>query len=173
MGLPTCRVTFLVTDSEGSTLLMKELGEKYVQAQVEHHQILRAAFQSGAGRELRTEGDSFFCVFESALEACGAAALAQREFAVHAWPDDKPIRVRIGLHTGEAPIVGNEYIGLDVHHAARIASAANGGQVVLSDVTRSLVESGLPKDLTIRDLGIHRLKDPPQAHRLFPLLIHR
>ena len=171
MSLPSGTVTFLFTDIERSTQLMQEMGEKYVQAQVEHHKILRAAFQSGAGRELRTEGDSFFCVFESALDACGSAAQAQREFAVHAWPDDKPIRVRIGLHTGEAPIVGNEYIGLDVHHAARVAAAAHGGQVVLSDVTRSLVESSLPKDLTLRDLGMHRLKDLARAERLFQLVI--
>ena len=171
MSLPSGTVTFLFTDIEGSTQLMQEMGEKYVQAQVEHHQILRAAFKSGAGRELRTEGDSFFCVFESALDACGSAARAQRDFAVHAWPDDKPIRVRIGLHTGEAPIVSNEYIGIDVHHAARVASAAHGGQVVLSDVTRSLVDSSLPKDLTLRDLGMHRLKDLARAERLFQLVI--
>jgi predicted ATPase/class 3 adenylate cyclase len=171
VSLPTGTVTFLFTDIEGSTQLMQELGEKYVQAQVQHHQILRSAFESGAGRELRTEGDSFFCVFESALEACGSAAQAQRAFAVQAWPDDKPIRVRIGLHTGEAPIVGNEYIGIDVHHAARVAAAANGGQVVLSDVTRSLVESSLPNDLTLRDLGMHRLKDLARPERLFQLVI--
>ena len=138
MSLPTGTVTFLFTDIEGSTRLMHELGDRYVQAQVDHHAILRAAFKSGDGRELRTEGDSFFCVFESALDACSSAAEAQRGFAAHAWPEGKPIRVRIGLHTGEAPLVGNEYIGLDVHHAARVAAAAHGGQVVISDATRSL-----------------------------------
>ena len=171
MSLPTGTVTFLFTDIEGSTRLMHELGDRYVQAQVDHHAILRAAFKSGDGRELRTEGDSFFCVFESALDACSSAAEAQRGFAAHAWPEGKPIRVRIGLHTGEAPLVGNEYIGLDVHHAARVAAAAHGGQVVISDATRSLVEPSLPEGLSLRDLGLHRLKDLAKPERLFQLVI--
>ena len=171
MSLPSGTVTFLFTDIEGSTRLMQELGDRYVQAQMDHHEILRAAFRSGDGRELRTEGDSFFCVFESALDACGAAAAAQRGFATHAWPGDKPIRVRIGLHTGEAPLVGNEYIGLDVHHAARVEAAAHGGQVLLSEATGALVESSLSGDLTLRDLGLHRLKDLARPERLYQLVI--
>ncbi len=172
MSLPTGTVTFLFTDIEGSTRLMQELGDRYVQAQVDHHEILRSAFRSGDGRELRTEGDSFFCVFESAMDACGAAATAQRGFNAHEWPEGKPIRVRIGLHTGEAPLVGEEYIGLDVHHAARVSAAAHGGQVLVSDATRSLVEASLPPDLTLRDLGMHRLKDLARPERLFQLVIH-
>src|SRR5579859_6685087 len=169
--LPSGTVTFLFTDIEGSTRLMQELGDRYVQAQLDHHEILRAAFRSRDGRELRTEGDSFFCVFESALDACGAAAEAQRGFAAHTWPGDKPIRVRIGLHTGEAPLVGNEYIGLDVHHAARVEAAAHGGQVLLSEATGALVESSLPAGLTLRDLGLHRLKDLARPERLYQLVI--
>lgn len=171
MKLPSGTVTFLFTDIEGSTRLMQELGDRYVQAQMDHHEILRAAFRSGDGRELRTEGDSFFCVFESALDACGAAAEAQRGFAAHTWPGDKPIRVRIGLHTGEAPLVGNEYIGLDVHHAARVEAAAHGGQVLLSEATGALVESSLPGGLTLRDLGLHRLKDLARPERLYQLVV--
>jgi len=169
--LPSGTVTFLFTDIEGSTRLMQELGDRYVQAQMDHHEILRAAFRSGDGRELRTEGDSFFCVFESALDACRSAAEAQRAFAIHAWPGDKPIRVRIGLHTGEAPLVGNEYIGLDVHHAARVAAAAHGGQVVISDATHALVESSLPAGLSLRDLGLHRLKDLARPEKLYQLVV--
>jgi len=169
--LPTGTVTFLFTDIEGSTRLMQELGERYVQAQVDHHAILREAFRSGDGRELRTEGDSFFCVFESALDGCRAAAQAQREFARHEWPDGKPIRVRIGMHTGEAPLVGEEYIGLDVHHAARVAASAHGGEVVLSEATKGLVEDSLPAGLSVRDLGLHRLKDLSRPERLFQLVI--
>ncbi|HEX2681902.1 MAG TPA: adenylate/guanylate cyclase domain-containing protein, partial [Candidatus Dormibacteraeota bacterium] len=171
MSLPTGNVTFLFTDIEGSTRLMQDLGNSYVQAQVDHHRILREAFKTGDGRELRTEGDSFFCVFDSALGACTAAAAAQRRLVANEWPDGKPIRVRIGMHTGEAPLVGNEYIGLDVHHAARVAASAHGGQVVVSDATRSLVESSLPPDLTLRDLGLHRLKDLARPERLFQLVI--
>ncbi|HKW08426.1 MAG TPA: tetratricopeptide repeat protein [Candidatus Dormibacteraeota bacterium] len=171
MKLPTGTVTFLFTDIEGSTRLMQELGDKYVQAQVTHHAILREAFRSGDGRELRTEGDSFFCVFESAVDACKSAAQAQREFIRREWPEGKAIRVRIGMHTGEAPLVGEEYIGLDVHHAARVAASAHGGQVVISEATRGLVEASLPAGLTIRDLGMHRLKDLSRPERLFQLVI--
>ena len=94
MTLPTGTLTFLFTDIEGSTRLMQELGDRYVKAQVDHHAILRAAFKAGDGRELRTEGDSFFCVFTSAVDACTAAAAAQRGFFTHDWADGKPIRNR-------------------------------------------------------------------------------
>jgi predicted ATPase/class 3 adenylate cyclase len=171
MTLPTGTVTFLFTDIEGSTRLMQELGDRYVEAQVAHHAILREAFRSGGGRELRTEGDSFFCVFQSAIDGCRAAAQAQRDFYRHEWPDGRPIRVRIGMHTGEAPLVGDEYIGLDVHHAARVAASAHGGEVVISDATRALVEESLPAGLSIRDLGMHRLKDLSRPERLFQLVI--
>jgi predicted ATPase/class 3 adenylate cyclase len=170
-ALPSGTVTFLFTDIEGSTKLMQQLGDAYVQAQVDHHAILRAAFQSRKGAELRTEGDSFFCVFQSALDACGAAADAQRGFATHKWPKAGAIRVRIGLHTGEAPLVGNEYIGLDVHHAARVAAAAHGGQVVVSESTRGIVEESLPGELKLRDLGVHRLKDLAKPEHLFQLVV--
>ena len=169
--MPSGTVTFLFTDIEGSTKLMQQLGDAYIQAQVDHHAILRAAFQSRKGAELRTEGDSFFCVFQSALDACGAAADAQRGFAAHKWPENGAIRVRIGLHTGEAPLVGNEYIGLDVHHAARVAAAAHGGQVVVSESTRGLVEESLPDDLKLKDLGLHRLKDLAKSEHLFQLVV--
>jgi predicted ATPase/class 3 adenylate cyclase len=171
VSLPIGTVTFLFTDIEGSTRLMQELGDRYVRAQVEHHAILREAFRSGDGHELRTEGDSFFCVFQSAIDGCRAAAQAQREFARHEWPEGKPIRVRIGMHTGEAPLVGEEYIGLDVHHAARVAASAHGGEVVLSEATRGLVEGNLPAGLSVRDLGMHRLKDLSRPERLFQLVI--
>lgn len=171
MTLPTGTVTFLFTDIEGSTVLMQELGDDYVKAQVQHHAILREAFRSGDGRELRTEGDSFFAVFESAIDACRSAAQAQREFARREWPQGKAIRVRIGMHTGEAPLVGDEYIGLDVHHAARVAASAHGGEVVISEATRSLVDTALPSGLSLRDLGMHRLKDLARPERLFQLVI--
>ena len=171
MTLPTGTVTFLFTDIEGSTRLMQEGGDRYIGAQADHHQILRGAFARRRGRELRTEGDSFFCVFESAVDACEAAAEVQREFAHHAWPDGVALRVRIGLHTGEAPLVGNEYIGLDVHHAARVSSAAHGGQVLVSETTRALADGHLPDGMTIRDLGLHRLKDLARPEHLYQLVI--
>jgi predicted ATPase/class 3 adenylate cyclase len=171
MNLPRGTVTFLFTDIENSTRLMQEMGDRYPAAQTAHHEMLRAAFQSHEGHELRTEGDSFFCVFASAIDACQAAAAAQRSLSSYAWENGQALRVRIGLHTGEAPLVGNEYIGLDVHQAARVAGAAHGGQVVISDTTRGLVEGNLKPGLKVRDLGMHRLKDLAQPERLYQLVI--
>src|SRR5438876_1139479 len=171
MTLPTGTVTFLFTDIEGSTRLMQELGERYVPLQVVHHELLRNAVRTNDGRELRTEGDSFFCVFASAVDACQAAATAQRSFAEPPWPKGGALRVRIGLHTGEAPLMGEEYIGLDVHHAARIAGAAYGGQILVSEATHALVGGSLPSQLTLRDLGTHRLRDLARTERLFQLVV--
>ena len=171
MNLPRGTVTFLFTDIENSTRLMQEMGDRYPAAQTAHHEMLRAAFKSNEGHELRTEGDSFFCVFASAIDACAAAAAAQRSLAGYAWENGQALRVRMGLHTGEAPLVGNEYIGLDVHQAARIAGAAHGGQVVISDTTRGLVDGKLKPGLQIRDLGAHRLKDLALPEHLYQLVI--
>lgn len=171
MSLPRGTVTFLFTDIENSTRLMQEIGESYVASQAAHHAILRTAFTSNSGHELRTEGDSFFCVFASAVDACMAAAEAQRALAGHPWGEGAALKVRIGLHTGEAPLVGNEYIGLDVHHAARIAASAHGGQVLVSETTRGIAEEKLPTGLHLRDLGAHRLKDLARPERLFQLVI--
>ncbi len=171
MNLPRGTVTFLFTDIEASTRLMQEMGDRYLEAQTAHHAILREAFKSNSGHELRTEGDSFFCVFASALDACMAAAAAQRALASHPWGDGGAIKVRVGLHTGEAPLVGDEYIGLDVHHAARIAAAAYGGQVLVSETTRGIVAEKLPAGLRLNDLGSHRLKDLANPERLYQLVI--
>jgi predicted ATPase/class 3 adenylate cyclase len=171
LSLPRGTVTFLFTDIENSTRLMQELGERYVEGQTTHHAILRAAFDSNSGHELRTEGDSFFCVFASATDGCMAAAAAQRALAAHPWAGGVALKVRIGLHTGEAPLVGNEYIGLDVHHAARIAAAAHGGQILISETTRGIAEDKLPSGLRLRDLGAHRLKDLAKPERLYQLVV--
>jgi predicted ATPase/class 3 adenylate cyclase len=171
LSLPRGTVTFLFTDIESSTRLMQELGERYVEGQTAHHAILRAAFDSNSGHELRTEGDSFFCVFASATDACMAAAAAQRALAAHPWGEGAQLKVRVGLHTGEAPLVGNEYIGLDVHHAARIAAAAHGGQILISETTRGIAEDKLPSGLRLRDMGAHRLKDLAKPERLYQLVM--
>ncbi len=166
--LPTGTVTLLFSDIEGSTVLLSGLGaalwSDVLQA---HRQILRSAFVAHGGIELGTEGDSFFIVFTSAHEAVVAAIEAQRGLLRHSWPEGvAPLRVRMGLHTGE-PQPGEEgYIGLDVHRAARIAATANGGQIVISDSTRTLL--GGEPDLL--DLGWHRLKDLPEQEHLFEVL---
>ncbi len=169
--LPTGTVTFFFSDIEGSTRLIQQLGERYPDVLLAHHTIQREALAANRGHELRTEGDSFFIVFESALEACAGAAAVQEMLAQHSWPQDGKVRVRIGLHTGEATLVGNEYLGLDVHRAARVASAGHGGQVLVSETTRALVEHALPPRLTLKDLGLHRLKDMARPERLFQLSV--
>jgi predicted ATPase/class 3 adenylate cyclase len=169
--LPTGTVTFFFSDIEGSTRLIQQLGERYPDVLLAHHTIQRDALAANGGYELRTEGDSFFIVFKSALEACAGAAAVQKMLAKHAWPDDGQVRVRIGLHTGEATLVGNEYLGLDVHRAARVASAGHGGQVLVSEATRALVDHALPPGLTLKDLGMHRLKDLARPERLFQLTV--
>jgi class 3 adenylate cyclase len=170
-ALPTGTVTFFFSDIEGSTRLIQQLGGRYPDVLLAHHTVQRQALATHGGHELRTEGDSFFIVFESALDACAGAAAVQRMLAEHAWPDGGQIRVRIGLHTGEATLVGNEYLGLDVHRAARVASAGHGGQVLVSETTRALVDNALPPGLTLKDLGMHRLKDLAQPERLFQLMV--
>jgi len=171
LELPSGTVTFLFTDIEGSTLLLKELGPRYGDALADHQRILRAAFSAHGGREVDTQGDSFFVAFRRAKDAIAAAADAQRDLAAHSWPEGGAVRVRMGLHTGE-PRVGDErYVGLGVHKAARIAAAGHGGQVLLSRTTRELVEDELPPGVTIRDLGERRLKDLDRPERLSQLVI--
>ena len=171
-ALPTGTLTFLFSDIEGSTRLVQALGAGYPAVLERHQALLRAAFDEAGGVEVATEGDSFFVVFRSALAAVGAAAAAHRALAAEPWPADAGgVRVRMGLHTGEAMLGGDNYVGLDVHRAARIGAAAHGGQVLISDMTRGLVAGSLSADLSLRDLGEHRLKDLDQPERLFQLAV--
>jgi predicted ATPase/class 3 adenylate cyclase len=169
--LPTGTVTFLFSDVEGSTRLLERLRERYTDVQNGHDAIVRAAIATGDGREVSTEGDSFFAVFPTPAEAIGAAARIQRELAAMPWPDGVDVRVRIGIHTGEGLLGGDNYLGLDVNRAARIAAAAHGGQVLLSDATWGLVERCLPAATRLRNLGNHRLKNLQQPERLHELVI--
>jgi predicted ATPase/class 3 adenylate cyclase len=169
--LPTGTVTLLFSDIEGSTRLLERLGDRYVEVLGEHRRLLRAAFARFNGREVGTEGDAFFIAFDKASEAVAAAVAAQSALAAHPWPDGAVMRVRMGIHTGEPIVVGQDYAGLDVHRAARICSAAYGGQVLLSQPTRVLLGNDLPSAVELRDLGEHRLKDLPGAQRLFQLVM--
>jgi predicted ATPase/class 3 adenylate cyclase len=170
-GLPTGTVTFLFTDIEGSTRLATFLGDRFDAVLDAHHEIVRAAIAGDDGFEVSTEGDAFFAAFPTAPPAIRAVVGAQRALAAHSWPDDAPVRVRMGLHTGEGRLGGDNYVGLDVHRAARIAAAAHGAQVLLSEATRALVASQLPPGVALRDLGGHRLKDLPEAERIWQLEI--
>jgi predicted ATPase/class 3 adenylate cyclase len=169
--LPTGTVTFLFTDIEGSTRLLQELGDRYVVVRDEHAAILRSAIAECDGVEVSTQGDSFFVAFRSPVEAVSAAVSAQRGLATHDWSPKERLRVRMGLHTGEGVLSGDDYVGIDVNRAARISDAAHGGQVILSDATRGLVEHHLPDGVSLRDLGVHRLKDILHPERLHDLVI--
>jgi predicted ATPase/class 3 adenylate cyclase len=166
----------LFTDIEGSTKSIRALGTDRWEAVLEvHARILRDALAEHAGTEVRTEGDAFFAVFTSPVEAVTAAAAAQRGLAAATWPYGATLRVRMGLHTGEArpatAAAGADYVGLEVHRAARIAAAGHGGQVLVSDATAVLVHDALPEGLSLRDLGEHRFKDLAQPRRMYGLVI--
>jgi WD40 repeat protein/class 3 adenylate cyclase len=164
-------VTFLFTDIEESTHLLDKLGDQYATVLADHHRILRAAIQKWNGREMDTQGDAFFVTFARSLDAVQCACEAQRALAGHPWLNNQILRVRMGLHTGEPLIASTGYVGMDVHRAARIGDAAHGGQVLLSQTTRELVIHDLPKGITIRDLGEHRLKDLKFPTPIYQLVI--
>jgi predicted ATPase/class 3 adenylate cyclase len=168
-SLPVGTVTFLFTDIEGSTRLLSALGDRYPALLATHNILLRDSIARHAGIEVSTEGDAFFAVFGSALDAVRAAAEAQRGLAAMPALEPAIVRVRMGLHTGEGRLGGDDYVGLDVHRAARIAAAGHGGQVLLSDATGALVARDLPEGVTLRDLGEHRLKDLAAAERIWQL----
>jgi predicted ATPase/class 3 adenylate cyclase len=169
--LPTGSITLLFTDIEGSTRLLQQLGKRYAAVFRDCRRLLRAAFQQWNGFEVDTQGDSFFVVFERAIDAVRAAANAQRALFSAQWPEGSVVRVRMGLHTGEPQSTDEGYIGLDVHCAARIMSAAHGGQVLLSRATCDLITADLPDDVQLRNLGDYRLKDIAGPNQLFQLVI--
>jgi predicted ATPase/class 3 adenylate cyclase len=170
--LPRGTVTLLFTDIEGSTLLLQQVGNRYTSVLEECRHLLRTAFQQYHGLEVDTQGDAFFVAFAHATDAVAASAAAQRALATHSWPEGVAVRVRMGVHTGEPSLVAEGYVGLDVPYAARIMSAGHGGQVLLSQTTRELVEQhDLPDGVSLRDLGEHRLKDLQRPSRLYQLVI--
>ena len=168
---PSGTVTFLFTDIEGSTLLLERLGPAWGPTLDAHHALLHSAIEGAGGQQVNTNGDSVFAVFARPADAVAAAAAAQRALAAAEWPEGVPLRVRMGLHTGEAQRAGQDFAGLDVHRAARISAAAHGGQVLLSSATRVLSEPGLPEGVRLHDLGEHRLKDLSRPERLHQLCI--
>ena len=171
-GALTGTVTCLFSDIEGSTRIELDLGiGPYRDLRERHRALLRAAFAAHDGREQGTEGDSFFVIFRRAPDAVAAAVDAQRAIAAESWPAGAEVRVRMGLHTGEIEAIGGDVIGYAINRTARIAAVAHGGQVLLSDATRSLVADALPDGVTVRDLGQHRLKDLRAPERIAQLEI--
>jgi predicted ATPase/class 3 adenylate cyclase len=163
-------LTFLFTDIEGSTALLQRVGDGvYAQVLGGHHALIRSALAAHDGSEVDTQGDAFFAVFSSP-RACVAAVLQmQQAFAAHAWPGGERVRVRMGIHCGEAERTATGLVGLEVHRAARVAAVAYGGQVLVSEAAAALVRDGLPPGAALADLGTHRLKDLGRLERIFQL----
>jgi predicted ATPase/class 3 adenylate cyclase len=163
-------LTFLFTDIEGSTALLRRVGDgDYAQVLAGHHAVIRWGLAGHGGREVDTQGDAFFAVFSSP-RACVAAVLEmQRALEAHEWPAGERVRVRMGVHTGEASKAGTGLVGLDVHRAARVAAVAYGGQVLVSETAAGLVRDRLPPGAALADLGVHRLKDLGRPERIFQL----
>jgi class 3 adenylate cyclase len=169
--LPSGTVTFVFSDIEGSTALVKRLGDRYGEVLSDHRRLMREALGAHGGVEIDTQGDAFFFAFARARDAVAASVEAQRAHTAHAWPDGVDVRVRMGLHTGE-PAVGDEgYHGLDVVRAARLGAAGTGGSVLLSETTRALLGSALPEGVAVHPLGERRLKDLDEPERVYELAI--
>ena len=163
-------VTFLFTDIEGSTRMLRELGDGYGEVLDEHRRILREHLTHAGGREIDTQGDAFFFSFTRARDAVGGAVAAQRALTQHDWRDGAAVRVRMGLHTGEPAVGDGGYHGLDVVRAARICSAGHGGQILMSETTKALIGNDVPDGVEIVDVGLQPLKDLDDE-RLFRLTL--
>jgi DNA-binding SARP family transcriptional activator/class 3 adenylate cyclase len=170
-SLPAGTVTFMFTDIEGSTSLLRRLREDYARLLVDHSRLLAAVVDRHGGRVVDTQGDALFAVFPRAREAVAAAAEAQRGLAAHPWPGGVEVLVRMGLHTGEPLVDGERYVGLAVHRGQRICSLAHGGQVLLSSVTADLIGDEVPAGVAVSDAGSARLKDFDREERLYQLMI--
>jgi class 3 adenylate cyclase len=169
--LPRGTVTFVFTDIEGSTELLKQLGERYREILSEHRRIVREAIAAANGIEIDTQGDAFFFVFPLARDAVAAAVEVQRAHATRDWPDRVVVRVRIGLHTGEPSFHDEGYLGLDVVRAARICTVGRGGQILLSETTRALIGSTLPEGVSVFPLGERHLRGLDEPERVYELEI--
>jgi class 3 adenylate cyclase len=168
--VPVETFAFLFTDIEGSTALVDRLGESlYAQALADHHALIRSGLAAHEGREVDTQGDAFFAVFSSP-RACVAAVLEmQQAFQAHAWPAREQVRVRMGVHTGEASQTDIGLVGLEVHRAAQVAAVGYGGQVLLSETAAAMVRGALPPGASLAELGVHRLNDLGRPERIFQL----
>jgi class 3 adenylate cyclase len=169
--LPRGTVTFLFTDIEGSTSLVQRLGDGYGRLLGDHRHLLRVAVEDAGGVEVDCRADEFFGGFSGAQDAVRAAVSAQRALKLHRWPDGLQPAVRMGIHTGEPALADEGYLGLDVHRAARICSAANGGQVLISETTHNVLADTDIAGVSFSDLGEHDLKGLPRPERIFQLVV--
>jgi predicted ATPase/class 3 adenylate cyclase len=164
-------LTFLFTDIEGSTALLRRLGDSdYGRVLADHQALIRAALAAHGGKEVDTQGDAFFAVFSSPTACVAAVIEMQRALEARAWPGGEHVRVRMGVHTGEAATTATgDLVGLHVHRAARVGAVAHGGQVLLSETAAALVRDSLPPGAALRDLGAQRLKDLGRPEQIFQL----
>ncbi len=169
--LPGGTVTFVFTDIEDSTEILKRLGDDYREVLTAHRRIVRDTFTACDGIEIDTQGDAFFFVFPRARDAVAAAVEAQRAHTSESWPGEVDVRVRIGLHTGEPTVHEEGYVGLDVVRAARICTVGRGGQILLSETTRALLGSGLPEGVSVFPLGQRHLRGIDEPERVFEIAI--
>src|SRR5919197_5098872 len=161
VDLPTGTVTFLFTDVEGSTALLRRLKDGFAPVLAQHETLLREAAEAAGGQEFGTQGDAVFFVFRNPRDAVVAAVEGRAALAAAEWPEGVELRVRMGIHTGEAAIAADRYLGLAVNRAARICAVANGGQILVSPTTHALFEEAehdVPR-ISFRDLGPRQLKD--------------
>jgi class 3 adenylate cyclase len=170
-SLPRGTVTFLFTDLEGSTDLVRRLGHGYGDVRANHGRLIEEACREHEGHVIDTQGDAYFAAFERAADAVAAAVDVQRGLAAVEWPEGTQLRVRIGLHTAEPYLHESGYVGIGVHRAARICAAAHGGQILVSNATAGIVEDLEPAEFDLRDLGEFRLKDITRPQRLFQLVV--
>ena len=169
--LPLGTVSFLFSDIEGSTRMLQELGDAFRPVLERHNTIVHEAANSHRGRIVKNEGDGFFVAFQSALDAVSSAVEIQRQLAAEDWESSQVVTVRIGVHTGEGRLGGSDYVGIDVHRAARIGDSGHGGQTLVSEATARLVEYNLPEGTRLEDLGTHRLRDLTHEEHIFQLSV--
>jgi class 3 adenylate cyclase len=170
MTLPGGTVSLLFTDIEGSTALLRDLGDRYAAVVAQHRRLLREVVDAAGGQEVDTQGDAFFFAFSRVRDALSAAVEGQRALHGYDWPGGVEVRVRMGLHTGEPAVTDEGYVGMDVVRAARICAAGHGGQVLVSAATRALLGADLPSGVRAVDLGERHLKDVGYEH-LYQLVI--
>ena len=168
-AVATQTFTFFFTDIEGSTAMAERLGNAWAGVLADHHRLIRGALAAHGGEEVVSQGDGVFAVFASPRACVDAAIEAQRALLSHAWPAGEMVRVRMGIHYGEATQTTAGLAGLEVHRAARIAAVAYGSQVVVSAAAAELLRDSLPAGAGLKDLGLHRLQDIGQPGQIFQL----
>jgi class 3 adenylate cyclase len=167
--LPTGFVTFLFSDIEDSTGLVRHLGDRYERFLGDVRRLLRAAIAAAGGREVEIRADEMFAVFEQARPAVEAAVAIQRNVLARSWPDGRPVKIRIGIHAGRPTLTDTGYLGLAVHTAARICFASHGGQILMSRAVVEAVAAAKPTGVRFKDLGLHQFHGLPEPESLFQL----